>query len=282
MFVFSIFCTFFLSNTITLPIKKLGALAAKIGCGDFTSSDFNFRNEEFVNLNVALNDSAKRLNIYDSEQKAFFQNASHELRTPLMSIQCYAEGISFGLMEPKEASDTILQETRQLSELVTDLLYISKIDNITMAYTTIKADLLTIIRSCAERQQMVADKMNIKFKFDFSVSSMEYECVEELLSRAVDNLISNAIRYASSEITLSCHKSQDKITISVADDGKGIEPESIPHVFERFYKGSDGNHGIGLSIVKSIVEQHNGNIAAKNTESGGAKFIVTLPLIGRK
>jgi len=278
MFVFTIFFTFFLSNTITVPIKKLGTFAARIGRGDFTPSDFEFKDEEFDSLNAALNDSARQLSIYDKEQKTFFQNASHELRTPLMSIQCHAEGISFGIMEPKKASETILQETSRLSELVTDLLYISKIDNITKVYTAGKADLPAIIRSCAERQLPVAGKKNIKFSFDFNEPAIEYECVGELISRAVDNLISNAIRYASSEIVLSCQKGHDNITICVKDDGKGIEPESVPRIFERFYKGQDGSHGIGLSIVKSIVEQHHGSIAAKNTENGGAMFIITLPL----
>ena len=278
MFILTALVTIFLSNTISSPIKKLSVFASKIGNGDFTPNDFSFNDEEFENLNIVLNNSARQLSVYDSEQKAFFQNVSHELRTPLMSIQCYAEGISFGLMEPKEASGTILQETHRLSSLVTDLLYISKIDNITTVYSTAKADLLNIISSCAERQRTVANKEGISISCDFNEPAVEYECNSELISRAVDNLISNAIRYAKSEIILSCRKDPQEITISVTDDGNGIEPQSIPFIFERFYKGSDGNHGIGLSIVKSIVEQHNGSISAKNKEGGGASFIIKLPL----
>lgn len=278
MFIITVFVTIFLSNTISRPIKKLSAAASKIGNGDFTPNDFKFSDEEFENLNVVLNNSARQLSIYDSEQKAFFQNVSHELRTPLMAIQCYAEGISFGLMEPKEASETILQETHRLSNLVTDLLYISKIGNITTVYPTAKTDLLEIIRSCAERQRTIASKEGISLLYDFNEPAVEYECISELISRAVDNLISNAIRYAKSEIILSCHKDSQQITISVTDDGEGIEPEAIPFIFERFYKGSNGNHGIGLSIVKSIIEQHNGSISAKNKEGGGASFTVKLPL----
>jgi signal transduction histidine kinase len=282
MFVLTIFATFFLSNTITRPIKKLGMFAARIGHGDFSPSNFTFQDEEFENLKIALDNSAKQLSVYDSEQKAFFQNASHELRTPLMSIQCQAEGISIGIMEPIKASQTILQEIERLSKLVSDLLYISKIDNITTVYTTSKIDLLEIIRSCAQRQQTVADKKSIRFAFDFSESAIEYECVEELISRAIDNLISNAIRYAASVITLSCHKNADLITINISDDGSGIAPDNIPHVFERFYKGNDGNHGIGLAIVKSIVEQHQGSVTVKNTENGGAVFTVALPAQGTR
>ena len=278
MFIITALVTVFLSNTISHPIKKLSVFASKIGSGDFTPNDFKFNDEEFENLNIVLNNSARQLSIYDSEQKAFFQNVSHELRTPLMSIQCYAEGISFGLMEPKEASGTILQETHRLSDLVTDLLYISKINNITTVYSFAKTDLLDILRSCAERQRAIASKEGKSISFDFNEPSIENECISELISRAFDNLISNAIRYARSKIILSCLRDTQMITISVTDDGDGIEPQAIPFIFERFYKGSNGNHGIGLSIVKSIVEQHNGSISAENKEGGGASFIIKLPL----
>jgi len=137
---------------------------------------------------------------------------------------------------------------------------------------------LDILRSCAERQRAIASKEGKSISFDFNEPSIENECISELISRAFDNLISNAIRYAKSKIILSCHKDTQKITISVTDDGDGIEPQAIPFIFERFYKGSNGNHGIGLSIVKSIVEQHNGSISAENKEGGGASFIIKLPL----
>jgi len=278
MFIVAVIVTYFLSNSITRPIEKLGKFALNIGRGDFTPNDFEFREEELEDLNIALNKSAKQLGIYDSEQKTFFQNASHELRTPLMSIKCYAEGISFGLMDPKQACETILQETDKLSDLVTDLLYIAKIDNITTAYTAAETDLTELIRDCAARQEAVAAKKQIRFSFDFSEPDIRYKCVSELISRAIDNLLSNAIRYAASEITLSCRKSADRVEIRVADDGAGIETEIMSHIFERFYKGADGNHGIGLSIVKSIVEQQGGHITAKNSNEGGAVFTITLPV----
>jgi len=276
MFIVAVIVTFFLSNSITRPIEKLGEFAMDIGRGDFTPNDFEFNERELEDLNLALNKSARQLRAYDSEQKTFFQNASHELRTPLMSIKCYAEGISFGIMEPKMASETILQETDNLADLVTDLLYISKIENISTAFTAEQTDLTQLIRDCAMRQQAVAEKAQICLSFDFGEAPITCECVSELISRAIDNLISNAIRYAASEIVLSCHIKAGHIEMSVADDGAGVEPEALPHIFERFYKGAGGNHGIGLAIVKSIVQQHGGQVTAGN-KAGGAVFIITLP-----
>jgi len=278
MFLMAVVVTYFLANSLTRPIEKLGRFALNIGQGDFTQNNFRFQEVELENLNTALNKSVKQLGEYDSEQKAFFQNASHELRTPLMSIKCYAEGISFGIMEPIQASETILAETDKLADLVTDLLYISKIDNITTAYTGTETDLTELLRDSAARQEVVAAKRQIHFSFNFGEDPIQYTCVSELLARAIDNLISNAIRYAASEITLSCHKEAKHIKIRVADDGTGIAPEAISHVFERFYKGADGNHGIGLSIVKSIVEQQGGQITVANSDKGGAVFIITLPV----
>jgi signal transduction histidine kinase len=277
MFIFVVIVTFFLSSSITRPIQKLSSFALNIGRGDFAPNDFTFKDQEFEDLNMALNKSAKQLGIYDNEQKTFFQNVSHELRTPLMSIQCYAEGISCDLMDPKNASETILEETNRLTEMVKDLLYISKIDNITSTYATTKVELRDIIRECARRHQAVADKKQVKFSFDFSELPVYLDCVSELISRTVNNLISNAIRYASSEIILSCRQDNEQIEICVSDDGHGIDANTMPHIFERFYKGANGNYGIGLSIVKTIIEQHNGKISANNTDTGGAVFTVSLP-----
>jgi len=278
MFIVALIVTYFLSNSITRPIEKLGKFALDIGRGNFTLNDFKFNEKELEDLNTALNKSAKQLSIYDNEQKVFFQNASHELRTPLMSIKCYAEGIAFGIMDPVKASETILQETDRLSELVADILYISKLDNITTTLTAEKTNLVDLIHDSAARQEAVAEKKQVRFLFDFEQDVVAYECVSELFSRVIDNLISNAIRYAASEIVLSCHKKANHIEIRVMDDGDGIEPELLPHVFERFCKGKNGNHGIGLAIVKSIVEQQGGSISAQNAGKGGAVFTVTLPI----
>jgi len=277
MFAVTMVVTYFLAKSITRPIEQLSTFALRIGDGDFTPNDSAFKEKELEDLNIALNKSVKQLRIYDNEQKTFFQNASHELRTPLMSIKCYAEGISFGIIEPAKASETILHETDKLSDLVTDLLYISKIDNITTAYKTTEVDLAALIKDCAAGQEAVAEKNNIRFSFDFDKEPILYNCVGELISRAIVNLISNAIRYAKSEIVLSCHKNVSGIKICVADDGSGIEPELMPHIFERFYKGKNGNHGIGLAIVKSIVEQQGGHVIAENiNENGGAMFTIEL------
>jgi signal transduction histidine kinase len=166
--------------------------------------------------------------------------------------------------------------------MVKDLLYISKIDNITSTYVKTECDLNAILRACAQQQSAIAEARQVNFVLDLSDAPVYYECAEELMTRAIDNLISNAIRYAKSKITLSCQAATNSVSIRVSDDGAGIDPQSMSHIYERFYKGSDGNYGIGLSLVKSIVEQHNGRVSAVNSESGGAVFTITLPYAARR
>ena len=276
-FVTASVVTYFLSNSLTKPIEKLEEFALSIGQGNFVPNDFNFKEKELESLNNALNRSVQQLAIYDNEQKVFFQNVSHELRTPLMSIKCYAEGIMFNVMEPTQACETILKETDKLAELVTDLLYIAKVDNITPAHKKDKIDLTSLIEDSATRQQILAEQKGVSFDFHFSDKPLMFYGTKELISRAVDNLVSNAVRYAKSTISLSCYDTPDSIVINVIDDGDGIEEWAMPHVFERFFKGTKGNTGIGLSIVKSIIDQHNGHIIANNSAQGGAVFTIILP-----
>ena len=267
--------TFFLALSITYPIARLSQFAQKVGSGDFTPHDFGFKDMELNHLNMVFNKSVRQLSLYDSQQKTFFQNASHELRTPLMSIKCYAEGIVYDMMEPKEAAETILSETDRLTELVSDLFYISKIDNIT-TYAKEPVDLVAVLRESAKRQQVQADKKGIGFVFDLAQESILYPGTVELIARAFDNLISNALRYASSEIHLGAYRHKQRIVITVADDGAGIAQDFLPHVFERFTKGPDGNTGVGLSIVQTIFEQMGGSVTVHNNL--GAVFTITLPL----
>ena len=99
---------------------------------------------------------------------------------------------------------------------------------------------------------------------------------EQDAQRLFGNLISNAIRYASHEITLFCRASADVVTVSVTDDGSGISDDDLPHVFERFYKGAGGKHGIGLSIAQSVAEAYHGTLTVRN--DGGAVFEARFPI----
>lgn len=255
-----------IANSVTKPVAKLSRFAVEIGKGNFDRQEFAFTDVELNALAVSMNQAAEKLDLYDKDQRTFFQNVSHELRTPLMSIRCYAEGIQYGLMDGKKAGATIISETDRLTELVEDLLYISRVDNLTQQIEKHEYDLRDTLSVCAESLKSVSDKNGIRMEYQFDVEPVLFVYNEKHMHRAFTNLIANAIRYAKTTITLGCHKDRERVIVWVKDDGIGISAEDLPHIFERFYKGHGGKHGLGLSIVKSVVELHGGEISVKNDD----------------
>jgi len=268
----------FLSGLIAKPVRELTRFAVQIGGGDFSGNSFNYSDIELAELAESMNKAAAQLDAYDKGQKQFFQNVSHELRTPLQAIKSNAEGIKHGILGSEKSSRVIISETDRLSEMVEDLLYLSRMDSITKDSKPGECDLRELLSNCAERQRSLAAGRNVQFIFEFDDMPVNMRCDEKHMSRAFYNLISNAIRYAKTRIILACRRAEGRITITVADDGDGISTEDLPHIFDRFYKGTGGKYGIGLSIVKSVILQHNGKIEARNTGWGTLFTIIFAPV----
>jgi len=267
-----------LAGKIAKPIKELTDFAERIGEGDFTECGVDFTDREISRLADIMNKSAAQLAKYDKEQKIFFQNASHELRTPLMSMKGYAEAIKYKVIESECAADIILEETDKLTEMVEDLLYISKIDNISKDYVKTNCDLREILSNCCITEKARALNKGIEFVYEFDQKPVMLECDEKSMSRALLNIIDNGVRYAKTKIVVSCKIEPEKkntgkikgekILIYIEDDGEGISPEEAPYIFDRFYKGTGGKNGIGLAVVRSVLEEHNGKIWVENVGSG--------------
>lgn len=263
-----------IAASVTRPAEKLSHFAEEIGKGNFRRQEHSFADIEFCELAETMNETAATLERYDKDQRTFFQNASHELRTPLMSIRCYAEGIECGLMDGKEAGATIISETDRLTELVEDILYISRVDAIADQVEMKEGDLRDTLALSASALQPMADKRGLRINYDFDENPVELRYNEKHMYRAFANLIGNAVRYAESEITLRCTAEGGAVVASVTDDGAGIPQDELEHVFERFYKGRDGKHGIGLSIVKSVAQMHGGEVTVSC--NGGTTFSIEL------
>jgi len=264
-----------LASSLTKPLRHLSGFARQIGRGNFEVNQLTFANEEFEELNQSLNYAARQLAKYDNEQKTFFQNVSHELRTPLMSIKSYAEGIKYKIMTPENASDTILEAADRLASMVDDILYVSRIDNITTPALQV-TNLNELVEKRVKNHQAMAKSKGITIEYISDDVPIMIPCVVSYIERAMDNLISNAIRYAESTIIVECYAIGSRAIVRVKDDGAGFDPASINQVFERFYKGHNGLTGIGLAIVKSIIDQHKGLTTAENGENG-AVLTISLP-----
>lgn len=265
----------FLSNRIAEPIRQLTRFAARIGEGDFARSGTRYHDTELAELAGSMEKAAAQLEAYENQQRTLFQNVSHELRTPLQAIRSNAEGIEHRILDGQKASRIIVSETRRLTEMVDDLLYMSRIEGNPMRRAIEQWDLREILSNCVERQRTLADERAIEMVFDFAAEPVNLLCDEDHLSRAFSNIVSNAIRYARSRVTLSCHNRGEGAVITVLDDGEGIAVEDLPHIFDRFYKGRGGKHGIGLALAKAVIEQHSGRIEAANTADGAA-FTITF------
>lgn len=263
------------SKKISSPFSSLNQHIKAIAERNFGTKIHMPVDDELQELVNNINIMSDKLETYDKAQKTFLQNVSHELRTPLMSIQSYAEGIKYGVVDSDTAVEVIIDETKRLTHMIEDLLYLSRLDTIEENYHFNNLDLNDLIKSCIERMNGIAIKNNIKIIDNIADEKIEVYADEEKLSRAITNVISNCIRYAKSSVTISKITEKNNVKIIIEDDGPGFDADELPNIFERFYMGKKGNFGLGLAISKNVIQKHGGKITAKNSETG-AMFIIEL------
>ena len=210
-------------------------------------------------------------------QQTFFQNASHELKTPLMAIQGYAEGIQAGVMDTGGAAEVILEESDRMTELVEELLDISKIDMGRQLLAFSEMDIRELLYDSIRAVEPTVVSSGITIVPDFPEEPVMLSCDDTRLRRAVTNILSNGVRYARSELRLTCRADKRHVTIRIQDDGDGIAEEDLPHIFDRFYMGRSGKSGIGLALTREIIHLHRGTIRAYNRETG-AVFEISIPV----
>ena len=209
-------------------------------------------------------------------QQTFFQNASHELKTPLMAIQGYAEGIQAGVMDTGSAAEVILAESDRMTGLVDELLDISKIDMGRQPLTLSETDIRELLYDSIRAVEPAAAASGITIAPDFPEEPIMVKCDDTQMRRAVTNILTNGLRYAHSQLCLTCRADRRQVTIRIQDDGDGIAEGDLPHIFERFYMGKSGKSGIGLALTREIIHLHKGTIRARNVDTG-AVFEITLP-----
>ena len=280
-----------LSMLMTYPLifstQRLSRFAKRIAKGDYKPVKGHLVSKELSELGDVMNQMAYKLEESDIEQKTFFQNASHELRTPLISIQGYAEGLKYDIFEgddKENAIDVIIAETERLSSLVENLLSISKMDMSRSGNYEVKKQNIDASKICDTIIDRVrgnfihSDKAIIN---DINIKSVYIYANENDMIRCLENIFSNCLRYCKNAVSFRCmqDKSGSNVIFEISDDGPGISPEVIDHLFERFSKGADGKHGIGLALAKAIAEEHNGSIKAYNKPEGGACFEITIPVV---
>ena len=178
-------------------------------------------------------------------------------------------------MDTGSAAEVILQESDRMTELVEELLDISKMDMGQQQLAFSEMDIRELLYDSIRTVEPAA--AGIAIVPDFPEEPVMVSCDDTRLRRAVINILSNGVRYARSELRLTCRVDKRQVTIRIQDDGDGIAEADLPHIFDRFYMGRSGKSGIGLALTKEIIHLHKGMIRAYNGDSG-AVFEITLPL----
>ena len=278
-----------ISNNISRPIEVVSNMAETIGEGGYDCKlDYESNIVEIDNLIKSINELALKLDEQEKLRKRLTTDISHELRTPLTSIQTHLEAIIDGVWEPSpERLNSVNEEVRRLTSLVNQLKNLAKFDSDKSKLNLSEVNLNQLIKNIVYNNQGKALEKNININFELEDINTYLD--REKISQLIVNLLSNAIRYTneSGNIHLKLYKKDNYIKMHFKDDGIGIPKDSLNYIFERFYRVDEsrskhtGGIGVGLTIVKSIVDLHKGNIEVKSKVNKGSEFIITLPIIDK-
>jgi signal transduction histidine kinase len=269
---------------ISRPLDELVDASNKVAEGDYSIRVEEKGPPEIYSLMRGFNSMAERLQINDQQRRNMLADVSHELRTPITVIQGNVEGILDGLYPADEARlKSILEETQVLSRLVDDLRTLALAESGALRLKREPTNLAELIRDAVSgfeaqmKEKEIQVEMTLRGGEDAHIDPQR---VREVLT----NLLSNAFRYTPRGGEVSVHLAETgsgverSVTISVEDNGPGIETADLAHIFDRFYKSSDsGGMGLGLSIAKYLIEAHDGKIWAESAVGKGTKISFSVP-----
>ena len=221
-------------------------------------------------------------------QRQLIAEASHELKTPLASAQLNAEALISDVQLDSRARsrvEFVLGAIEQISRLVSDLFWLAKQENPVREYSYQKCDVTSL---CLETANNFLPQFELKsIRFERSIETAIATCDSAAMKTMLTNLLSNALKYTEGGgiVRLSVKTTPNSVLIEVGDNGVGIQSESMPYIFDRFYRSADarvmdGGNGLGLAIVKAIVDAHGGKIHVQSSEISGTKFTIELPMSG--
>lgn len=270
------FISYFVSIWFSKPIRQIIYHLKKITPQKRTFSLKHQRRDEIKELIDAIQIMVEELNLYDERQRRFLSTSSHELKTPLATMQLILENLPY-VRENEERYREFVQDlssqVQKTQQMVEQLLQINRSSDLELEKEILKAQ--DIQHHLLKSFQYIAEDKQIILEFELEPVNLFVDRI--LFLRALDNLVSNAIRYSpqrqSVKITIQSDKDQNKI--SVCDQGIGISPEDLPHIFEPFYRSNDATEwnqegsGLGLTIVKQMVELHKGWIDIDTIQKQG-------------
>jgi len=307
-FIITVIITFLITKMITSPILQLAEISNKMGKLDFTARYMGKRSDEIQTLgqnmnymsdrlkkaisklqeaNEVLKEDIKRKEAIDEMRKDFIANVSHELKTPIALIQGYAEGLNEGLCEDEESrkyyTEVIMDESEKMNKMVKQLLTLSSLESGNSILHKENFNMTSLTEGVLSSISILIGEKNVKVDFDTSKDIFLY-ADEFKIEEVVTNYISNAIHHVNDNGTIKIDVSEDErnVYFSVYNTGNQIPEKDLANVWEKFFKvdkahsRSYGGSGIGLSIVKAIVEAHGGAVKVVN-KSDGVEFGFKIP-----
>ena len=270
-------------QSIAVPLVKLKKATKNIKEGnlDFVlevegNDEFSQLCQDFEEMRKRLKESTEEKILMDKENKELISNISHDLKTPITAVKGYVEGIMDGVADTPEKMDryvrTIYNKTNEMDHLINELTFYSKIDTNRIPYTFSKLNVEDYFSDCAEELGLEMETRGIELVYaNYVEKGVQVIADGEQIRRVIHNIVSNAIKYMEKPrgiIQLRVKDVGDFIQVEIEDNGKGIAAKDLPYIFDRFYRtdvsrnSSKGGSGIGLSIVKKIMEDHGGKVWA--------------------
>ncbi len=276
---------FIISRSITRPINKLMTKAKYISKGEYDKKiEINTDILEINDLINSINNLSQSIKEQENIRKRLTGDISHELKTPLTNIQSHLEAMIDGIWEPtEERLLSVKEEAERLSSLVSDMQKLNKYDESSIKLKKDNLNISDIICFVIFQFSNLAKSKNIKIEYE--KKNINLYCDKDKITQALVNILSNAIRYSNEGSTIFIEEKlkDNKVIISIEDQGIGISEEDLKYVFERFYRAdksrtrATGGTGIGLTIVKSIVSSHGGEVKLESKLGEGSKFTIILP-----
>jgi signal transduction histidine kinase len=283
----AIILAFFLSRRLLSPVKALSRATRKFGKGDFSQRVDEKGKGEIAELSHSFNTMANDLERTQKLQRNMVADIAHELRTPLSNLKGYLEAISDGVVQPNEATiNSLYEEASSLTRLVGDLQELSLADSGELKIHPQPEDISRIINDTAIAITPKASLKNLELTVNAPASLGSVDIDAQRIKQVLNNLLENAIAHtpAGSKITISARLESGLVMVSVADTGEGIPAADLPNIFERFYRvdksrtRATGGSGLGLTIVKRLVEAHGGKITVASEVGKGSVFTFSLPV----
>lgn len=283
------FAIFTITKGITEPLSEMEEVTSHIAKGDFSHRvNENYKDRDFSEFASSLNKMADELAIEEQSRRSFVANVSHELKTPMTSIGGFIDGILDGTVPPEDEKKylrIVSNEVKRLSRMVVSMLNLSKIEAGEVSINETEYDIGNQLFETLLSFEKRIDEGKINIDGFENMGTVNVRADKDLLQQVIYNLIDNAVKFTPEGGTISFHAENDRknTTVSIRNSGQGVSPEEISRIFERFYKVDKSRSydtkgvGLGLYIVKTVINMHDGKIFAESSPGEYTEFRFVLP-----